>query len=59
MEITDIRIRKVEAGGKLKAYEFKFNEKAKYKPPSVFLNTYSGSSFQVINCENFMDFFLQ
>ncbi|MFU8843726.1 MAG: ATP-binding protein [Bacteroidales bacterium] len=47
-----------ESGGKLKAFEFKFNEKAKTKPPAEFLENYSDSSFQVIHQENFLNFFL-
>ncbi|MBU2651345.1 MAG: ATP-binding protein [Bacteroidetes bacterium] len=47
-----------ESDGELRAYEFKYSEKAKPKPPSDFLQNYPGSSFQVINKENFFGFFL-
>jgi hypothetical protein len=47
-----------ESGGNLQAFEFKFNEKVKTKPPAEFLESYSGSSFQVIHQENFLNFFL-
>jgi predicted AAA+ superfamily ATPase len=47
-----------ESGGNLQAFEFKFNEKVKTKPPAEFLESYSGSSFQVIHQENFLQFFL-
>jgi uncharacterized protein len=47
-----------ESGGKLKAFEFKFSEKAKIKPPAEFLENYSDSSFEVIHQENFLNFFL-
>jgi predicted AAA+ superfamily ATPase len=43
-----------ESGGKLRAYEFKYSEKAKNKPPSEFLKTYSDSSFQVVHKDNYL-----
>jgi len=42
-----------ESGGKLQAFEFKFNKKSKTKPPAEFLEFYPGSSFQEIHQENF------
>jgi predicted AAA+ superfamily ATPase len=45
-----------EKDGKLHCYEFKWNLKKKEKTPSLFLSTYPGSSFEVINPDNFMDF---
>ena len=35
--------------GKLTAYEFKWNPKAKNKTPKLFLETYKGSQFQIID----------
>ncbi len=47
-----------EAAGNLQAVEFKFNDKAKTKIPSEFIKNYSGSSFQVVHKENFLNFLL-
>lgn len=47
-----------ESGGKLQAFEFKFNKKTKTKSPAEFLENYSGSSYQVIHQENFLSLFL-
>lgn len=47
-----------ESGGNLQAFEFKFSEKAKTKPPAEFLEKYSRSSFQVIHQENFFNLIL-
>ncbi len=44
-----------ESGGQLSGYEFKWG-KGKLKPLKDFLNAYPGSSVQLINRENFMDF---
>jgi len=46
-----------EEDGILKSYEFKWNKHAKHKVPGLFLNTYSGASFQVIHPDN-MEAFL-
>ncbi len=45
-----------EYDGKLHAYEFKWNKKAKVKPPKAFISTYPDSDFQLINPENFESF---
>lgn len=45
-------------GGKLKAFEFKYNPNAKYKKPKEFLETYDQSSIEVIHPENYLDFLL-
>lgn len=42
----------VEEGGKLKGYEFKWNERKKAKKPKLFLETYPSSKFAVINRKN-------
>lgn len=47
-----------EYGGKLYAYEFKWNPKKKSKLPSTFAEAYPEHDFQVINQENYMDFVL-
>lgn len=47
-----------EQNGKLTAYEFKWNPKAKTKIPKLFLETYKGSQFQIIHRENIEDFLL-
>ncbi|MBP6977863.1 MAG: ATP-binding protein [Bacteroidales bacterium] len=44
-----------ESGGKLSGSEFKWKEKPA-KPPAEFLNTYTGSSFQVIHNTNYLEF---
>jgi len=45
-----------EEGGKLKAFEFKFNPKAKTKVPKEFLETYHESEFKTIHNNNYWDF---
>ncbi|HEY4288968.1 MAG TPA: ATP-binding protein [Puia sp.] len=45
-----------ETGGKLYAWEFKWNEKAKVKIPASFIEAYPGSITGTINRENYMDF---
>ncbi len=45
-----------EDQGKLKAFEFKWNESKKTKIPKEFLETYKNSEFKVINRENFEEF---
>lgn len=44
-----------EENGKLNAYEFKFSDD-KYKNPSEFLEAYKGSSFMLVNRNNYLDF---
>jgi predicted AAA+ superfamily ATPase len=45
-----------ETGGKLYAWEFKWNEKAKVKIPASFLDAYPGSIIGTVNRENYMEF---
>lgn len=45
-----------ESGGKLYAWEFKWNEKAKAKVPRAFLDAYPNSVSNVINRTNYMGF---
>ena len=45
-----------EYGGKLHAYEFKWNPKAKSKNPKTFLEAYPGSEYKVITPKNFDEF---
>lgn len=45
-----------EAGGKLCAWEFKWNEKAKAKIPRAFLDAYPDSIANIINKTNYMEF---
>ncbi len=45
-----------EYDGKLHAYEFKWNPKAKAKNPKPFLEAYPGSEFKVITPNNFHEF---
>lgn len=47
-----------ESDGLIKAYEFKWNPDAKYKKPSLFLDNYAGSSFEVIHRDNVETFLL-
>jgi len=47
-----------ETGGNLRAYAFKWNPKAKYKIPKLFLETYPETTFTVINRSNFKENFL-
>ena len=47
-----------EEGGKINAYEMKWNENAKHKLPRLFLNTYPDSVFKVIHPGNVEDFLL-
>lgn len=47
-----------EADGRIKAYEFKWNPDAKYKSPAMFLNNYTGSTFEVIHRDNAETFLL-
>lgn len=44
-----------EAGGKLFGFEFKFNNK-KPKAPGSWLETYSNSSFNFVNLDNYLEF---
>jgi uncharacterized protein len=45
-----------EYEGKLHAYEFKWNPKAKAKNPKAFLEAYPGSEYKVITPKNFEEF---
>lgn len=45
-----------ETGGKLFAFEFKWNPKKKARIPKTFLKAYSNSETMVVNRENFEDF---
>jgi predicted AAA+ superfamily ATPase len=47
-----------EEGGKMIAFEMKWNEKAKHKVPRLFLNTYPESVFKVIHPGNVEEFLL-
>ena len=47
-----------EYDGNLCAYEFKWNPKATIKPPSLFMNNYKNSSFQVVHRDNYDTFLL-
>jgi len=45
-----------ETGGKIFAWEFKWNENAKVKLPSSFMEAYPGTSIEVVNRQNYMGF---
>ena len=45
-----------ESEGRLKAFEIKWNKNKKAKAPKIFLENYPGSSFEVINSDNFYSF---
>lgn len=45
-----------ESGGKLYAWEFKWNEKAKAKIPQAFMDAYPGSITNIMNRTNYMEF---
>ncbi|MDE3144590.1 MAG: DUF4143 domain-containing protein, partial [Bacteroidota bacterium] len=45
-----------ESGGTLQAKEFKWNERAKTKQPSSFIEAYPHSTFEVINQTNYLQF---
>lgn len=47
-----------EADGKITAFEFKWNPRAKVNQPKQFFYTYKNSSFQVIHPDNLEDFLL-
>ena len=47
-----------EGDGKIYAYEFKWNSKAKYKMPRQFVDSYPGSEFLVVTPDNMDDFLL-
>lgn len=46
-----------EKGGKIKGYEFKWQEKT-YNPPETFLEAYNGSSVHLVHRKNYRDFLL-
>lgn len=48
-----------EEDGFLRAFEFKWNERAKVKPPKLFLNTYTESEFEAVSPSNFIHSFLK
>jgi len=45
-----------ERDGVLRAFEFKWNSKAKSKPPKSFSGTYPDSTYEIITPENFWEF---
>ena len=45
-----------EHDGRLQAFEFKWSPRGKQKPPSGFLTAYPGSTYKVINRENYQEF---
>ncbi|MDP8220495.1 MAG: DUF4143 domain-containing protein [Candidatus Stygibacter frigidus] len=45
-------------GNDIKAYEFKWQTKRKYKLPGAFREAYPESEFQLINQENYLDFLI-
>src|ERR1700743_674692 len=45
-----------ETGGKLYAWEFKWNEKAKVKIPASFIEAYPGSITGIVNRQDYMEF---
>ena len=45
-----------ETGGNIFAWEFKWNENAKVKLPSSFIEAYPGTSIAVVNRQNYMGF---
>ena len=47
-----------EGDGKINAFEFKWNPRAKYKIPKRFLENYQGSTFEVFTPENIEEFLL-
>jgi len=49
----------IEKNGQLKAYEIKWNAKAKAKIPLSFSNRYSNFTFEIINSENYYEFLLE
>jgi len=47
-----------DSDGKLTAYEFKWNEGAKYRYPAAFLKAYPNTKIEIVNRTNFEDFLL-
>ena len=45
-----------EWGGRLKAVEMKWSPKSRVREPGGWRQTYPGSSFQIVNPENYLDF---
>jgi hypothetical protein len=45
-----------EYGGKLHAYEFKYSESKKARPPQSFMEKYHDSEYHLINSKNFLEF---
>jgi len=48
-----------ERGGRLYAYEFKWNPKRKAKVPKAWAETYENAEFEVINSENYLDWIVE
>lgn len=44
-----------DRGGKLHAYEFKWNSRKKAKVPKIFTTTYPNTTFEVINSDNYLE----
>jgi predicted AAA+ superfamily ATPase len=44
-----------EYGGRLHAYEFKWSPRKTAKVPALFMETYPGSSFEVVSPDNFLE----
>ena len=44
-----------ETSGQLNGYEFKWKKK-KIKPPSLWLDTYENSTFEIVDQDNYLDF---
>jgi len=47
-----------EQNGQLSAYEFKWNPKAKYRQPKLFLETYQNATLKLIHKDNMEDFLM-
>ncbi len=47
-----------EQNGQLSAFEFKWNPKAKYRQPKLFLETYQNVTLKIISRDNFEEFLL-
>lgn len=45
-----------DGAGKLSAYEFKWNNKKKIKPPGAWTRAYPNASFETINRDNYLEF---
>ncbi|MDR3113281.1 MAG: ATP-binding protein [Endomicrobium sp.] len=47
-----------ESDGKIKAFEFKWNDKTKYKTPKKFIQAYTDAKFKIITQNNMEEFLL-